>query len=73
MTLSEAVQTPRANVVILPGAGVAEGRKGFVRGISLSYGTVKVGLVDAEGNYTGESIPTNPKFVSLTGGSHTHR
>jgi hypothetical protein len=73
MTLSEAAASIRGNVEILPGAGMAEGRRGFVRGINLAYGTVKVGLVDEAGRYTGEAIPVNPRFVTFTGGSHVHR
>ena len=66
MTLSEAADSIRSNARILPGAGMAEGRDGFVRGINLAYGTVKVGLVDAAGTYTGEAIPVNPKFVEFS-------
>ena len=75
MTLSEAAEAgkARANVTINPGAGMAEGRAGFVRGINLAYGTVKVGLTDASGAYTGEAIPVNPAYVVFTGGSHAHR
>jgi|GraSoiStandDraft_5_1057265.scaffolds.fasta_scaffold1572813_2 hypothetical protein len=73
MTLSEAASSIRANVEILPGAGMAEGRQGFVRGINLAYGTVKVGLTDGHGDYTGEAVPVNPKFVSFTGGVHLNR
>jgi hypothetical protein len=62
----------RAKVEILKGAGMAEGRKGFLRGYNTAYGTVKVGLVDAAGNYTGTSIPCNPNYVRLTGGSIIH-
>ena len=64
--------TPRAFCVILPGAGMGEGRNGFIRGFNSLYGTVKVGLVDEQGNYTGDSIPVHPNYIKLTGGSHTY-
>ena len=72
MTLSEAAGSVRAFVRVLPGAGMGEGRDGFVRGVNLAYGTVKVGLVNAGGEYTGEAIPVNPRYVVFTGGFHEH-
>lgn len=57
--------TSRARVRIGERAGHAQGLEGQLMGYSTKYHYVKVGFLDSEGEYTGESTVVNIRFTEL--------
>jgi hypothetical protein len=57
--------TTRARVQISPTNGWAAGTIGIAMGYNNAYGTIKVGFIDADGQYTGDYTKVSYKDVSL--------